>query len=267
MSRCAAAIASSASWTLGLSASASSLATRASDAIGFGRRRGVGDAGRGGVDAVPLADGAEGGAVRRRIGIAERFGDELVRHLVLEHLDDCAPRAVDDEGARQLDAAIAGEPLAELVRAVGERQRRGAQAALEVAVVERAPGREQLTQQRRFERRRQSVVVHRDQCRRRAIVTPQNLGRDLAKRDERGGVHAGEGNDRARQGRQARRQIGVDAGGRVRAPGDPSHSRGQARREEYEAGDRDRACRGAARGREAGRGKSRRRSVSCRRGA
>ena len=100
------------------------MATRAEDAIGLGRRRGVGDAGGGGVDAEALADGAEGGAVRRRIGIAEHLGDELVRHLVLEHFDDRAPGAVDDEGALQLDAALGGEPLAELVRAVGQRQRR-----------------------------------------------------------------------------------------------------------------------------------------------
>jgi hypothetical protein len=134
---------------------------------------------------VALADRAEGGAVRRAVGIAEHLGDELVRHLVLEDFDHRAPRAVDDEGALQLDAPLAGEPLAELVRAVGQRQRRGAQASLEVAVVERAPGGEELAQERGFERRRQCVVAHRDQCRRRAIVTPQNVGRDLAKSDGR----------------------------------------------------------------------------------
>jgi hypothetical protein len=135
-----------------------------------------------GVDAVTLADCAEGGAVRRAVGIAEHFGDELMRQLVLEHLDDRAPRAVDDEGALQLDAPLAGEPLAELVRAVGQRQGRRAQPSLEVAVVERAPGGEELAQERGFERCRQGVVAHRDQCRRRAIVTPQNPGRDLAKK-------------------------------------------------------------------------------------
>ena len=126
ISRCASAIASSASWTLGLSASASSLATRASTRSASGCRCRVGHAGRGGVDAETFADGAEGGAVRRRIGIAEHLGDELVRHLVLEHLDDGAPGAVDDEGALQLDAPLAGEPLPELLRAVGQRQRRRA---------------------------------------------------------------------------------------------------------------------------------------------
>ena len=110
-------------------------------------------------------------------GSPSSLGDELVRHLVLEHLDDRAPGAVDDEGALQLDAPLGGEPLAELVRAVGERHRRWAQAALEVGVVERAPGGEELAQQRRLERGREGVVAHRAQSNRRAIVTPQNLAR------------------------------------------------------------------------------------------
>ena len=47
--------------------------------------------------------------------------------------------------------------------------------------------------------------------------------------------------------RQARRQVGVDSGGRVRARGDSPRARGEARRALARAGDRDRAIQSAAR--------------------
>ena len=153
-------------------------------ALGLGARRAAASAGipaARGVDAEPLAH-ARGTPGRARVssGSPSTSCTYWCAISCLSTSTHHAPRAVDDEARAQLDAPLAREPLAELVRAVGERQRRRAQAALEVGFVELAPGAEQLPQQRRLERRREGVVAHRDQCRRRAIVTPQNLGRDLA---------------------------------------------------------------------------------------
>jgi hypothetical protein len=62
------------------------------------RRRG--HAARGAVDAEPFAHCAEAGAVRGLPALAEHLAHVLMRHLVLEHLDDDAPRLGEDERTR-----------------------------------------------------------------------------------------------------------------------------------------------------------------------
>ena len=65
----------------------------------------------------------------------------------------------------------------------------------------------------------------------------------------RGDGHAGEAHFGTSAARQARREVAVDPGGRVRARGGGARPRGEARRALAEAGDRDRPVEGAARGR------------------
>src|SRR5205085_6931666 len=67
-----------------------------------------------------------------------------------------------------------------------------------------------------------------------------------------GGADARERNDQTRAGGQARWKGAVHTGRRVRAGGDASRTRGQARRALEQAGDRDRAVQGAALRRQAG---------------
>jgi hypothetical protein len=107
---------------------------------GHDARAGLGQPGGARVDAETLAKVSEARTVRRAVGLAEHLGDVLVGDLVLQHLDDHAPWAIDDQGARQRQRAPGGAPLSEAAAAVDERDGRRPQAPFEVGPVELVPG-------------------------------------------------------------------------------------------------------------------------------
>ena len=93
--------------------------------------------------------------------LAEDLADVLVRHLVLEHLDDHAPWLFEDEGARELDRARGREPAPEPRARAHELELRELQPALEVCEREVAVRFGDLAKERRLEPRREMrAIVH-----------------------------------------------------------------------------------------------------------
>jgi hypothetical protein len=58
----------------------------------------------------------------RRLVDAEDLVHELMRDLVLENVDDLAPRALEDQRTRQLERAKPVHPATELCPRVGQRE-------------------------------------------------------------------------------------------------------------------------------------------------
>ena len=104
------------------------------------------------VDPEPGAGVAKGGAVRGLARLAEDLVDVLVRHFVLEHLDDDTPGPLDDEGERDLDRARTRHPAAERCAPGHELERRSNERTPEVRVVELSPRRQELPRERGLER-------------------------------------------------------------------------------------------------------------------
>src|SRR5262249_51475384 len=92
-------------------------------------------AGRGRGEPPTCAGGAEGGAVRRLAGLAEDLVDVLVRDLVLQDLEDGAPRLLEDERARDLERARLVEPPPEVRARRDEGDLRGDEGPLEIRAV------------------------------------------------------------------------------------------------------------------------------------
>jgi hypothetical protein len=65
------------------------------------------------VDAEAGAHVAEGGAVWCLVSLSKHLVDVLVRHLVLEHLDDHTPSLLEDERKGNLQGACLGDPATE----------------------------------------------------------------------------------------------------------------------------------------------------------
>jgi hypothetical protein len=78
-----------------------------------------------------------------------------MRHLVLEDLDDDAPRVLEDERARDLECATRADPTTEHAGDVDQRERRLDQFAAEERAVVMAPLGDELAQERAFELRGQ----------------------------------------------------------------------------------------------------------------
>ena len=104
------------------------------------------------VDPEARACVAEGGAVRGLADLAEDLVDVLVRHLVLQHLDDDAPRLLDHQGARDLQRPRVGNPPPERRAPGHELEGRRDQRTPEVRLVELPPRGSQLAHERGLER-------------------------------------------------------------------------------------------------------------------
>ena len=101
-------------------------------------RRSVRCAGGRAVDAEPIAYGAERRTVRGLAALGQHLADVLMRHLVLEHLDDDTPRFRENERTRQLDRARRLDPPAKARAGGHELDLRELQRALEVREGEEA---------------------------------------------------------------------------------------------------------------------------------
>src|SRR5207247_7701064 len=75
-------------------------------------------------------------AVRRLAARTQHLVRVLVRHLVLEHLDDHAPRVAEDQRPADLDRAVVGGPLPEAALRVGEHDRGRDERAAQVVPVD-----------------------------------------------------------------------------------------------------------------------------------
>ncbi len=107
---------------------------------------------RGGrVDAPTLADLTERVSVRRLVLHLQDLVDVLVRHLVLEHLDDRAPRMREHERPRDLERARVAVPSPELMLRVRERQRGRGERVLEVRRVDASPFEQELAHEHALE--------------------------------------------------------------------------------------------------------------------
>ncbi len=102
------------------------------------------------VDPEQLTDPTKGRTVRVLVD-AHPLVDELVRDLVLEHLDDLDPGPLEHQRPRDLDAAQLAVPLPEPGAGLRELEDRPAQTLPEVGVVDRVPLKRQPLEQLRFE--------------------------------------------------------------------------------------------------------------------
>src|SRR5260370_26445365 len=89
----------------------------------------------------------------RRLGsLAQDLMDVLVRHFVLEHLDDGAPRVIQDERSRYLQRARPRHPAPKGRACPNEFEGGGRKSLPEIRVVDLMPRGQELTHERRFER-------------------------------------------------------------------------------------------------------------------
>jgi hypothetical protein len=120
------------------------------DAVLDGGRRG--DAGGARVDPHARTRVLECAPVRGLSALAEHLVHVLVRHLVLEDLDDRAPPLLEHHRARDLDRPRGLHPASEVRVSRDELERRHLEPALEVRLVDLPPRGAQLTDEGGFER-------------------------------------------------------------------------------------------------------------------